>query len=202
MRETPRRSRRSIRSRSRRGFNLVELLLGLAISAALLTATMVALDASFMAYQTTTEVASTHTVGRLVLHRILTLIRTGTEFAPTPADPHDSLQESDFIDFRMADGSVVSIEWDEGDEALYIVVGGAGGPRYLLLEGVVAQYDPISGDQIHPFTLEYERGFVLHRATIDLAIVPDDNQSLEIEGDNSEVIRLVATAMPRSSAYE
>ena len=43
----------------RRGFNLVELLLALVISAALLTATMVALNASFMAYQATTEVAST-----------------------------------------------------------------------------------------------------------------------------------------------
>ncbi|MBT8486460.1 MAG: prepilin-type N-terminal cleavage/methylation domain-containing protein [Phycisphaerales bacterium] len=187
--------------RRRRGFNLVELLIALAISAALLSATMVALDASFMAYQATTEVASTHTIGRLAMHRILTLIRTGTEFAPLPVDPRDSIVESDFIDFRMPDNSILSIEWDEDDEALYVVVGGAGGPRHLLLEGVIRQLDG-GGDPVSPFTLEYELGFTLFRATIDLAIVPDDNMSVELDGDNQEVIRLVATAMPRESAFD
>ena len=47
--------------RARRGFNLLEMLIALALTAALMAATMVALDASFMAYQTTTELASTHT---------------------------------------------------------------------------------------------------------------------------------------------
>ena len=47
------------RTRTRRGFNLIELLIALAITASLLTATMVAIHASFQAYQTTTEVAST-----------------------------------------------------------------------------------------------------------------------------------------------
>ena len=56
------------RRRRRRGFNLVELLIALAISATLLTATMLALAASFMAYQSTTEVASTHTLSRPTLH--------------------------------------------------------------------------------------------------------------------------------------
>jgi len=65
------------RPRRRRGFNLIEMLIALAITAALLSATMVALDASFMAYQTTTEVASTHTISRLVMLRLMTLIRTG-----------------------------------------------------------------------------------------------------------------------------
>ena len=68
----PARSRRTLR----RGFNLVELLVALSISATLLTATMVALDASFKAYQMTTEVASTHTIARLTMHRMLALIRT------------------------------------------------------------------------------------------------------------------------------
>lgn len=190
------------RRRLRRGFNLVEMLLALAISAVLLTATMVALRASFDAYQRTTEVASTHTVGRLALHRMLAMIRVGTEFAPPPDDPQDPIKTSNFIDFRLPSGDVMSLEWDPDDEALYVVVGGAGGPRFALLEGVQAQFDPDSGEPIPPFTLEYERGFRLYRATIDLAVVPDDNQSVELDGDNNEVIRLVATAMPRSSAFD
>lgn len=184
---------------ARRGFNLVEMLIALAITAALLTATMVALDASFMAYQSTTEVASTHTIGRLTMHRILALIRTGVEFTPVPGDPRDSICESDYLDIRTPDGAIISIEWREGEEALYVVVDGESA---LLLEGVIAQYDPDTGDQIPPFTLEYELGNILHRATVDFAIVPDDNMSVDLDGDSQDTIRLVASAMPRMSAFE
>ena len=53
-----------------RGFSLVEMLIALSISAMLLAATLVALQASFRAYQTTTDQAATHAVGRMVVHRI------------------------------------------------------------------------------------------------------------------------------------
>jgi hypothetical protein len=181
--------------------------MALAISAALLTATMVAVDASFIAYQRTTEVASTHTVSRLAMHRITTLIRTGTDFRPLPADPLDAIVESDFIDFRMPDDTIISLEWDAADEAIYVVVGGPGGPRYLLIEGVIEQrYPPDHPDRpdevVAPFTLEYDRGFTLYRATLDLAIQPDDNMDVTLDGDTQETIRLIATTMPRGVAYE
>ena len=199
-----RRTRRSLPRRAmRRAFNLVEMLIALAISAALLTATMVALDASFMSYQSTTEVASTHTISRLVMHRMLTLIRNGDEFGPVPVVPTTTIVESDFIEFMTPDGDVLALEWVEDDEALYAIIdpGGAGEEQHLLLEGVVAQYDS-DGELISPFTLEYELGRKLGRATIDLSIVPDDNMSMQLDGDNTQAIRLVATAMPRSSAYD
>ena len=56
--------------------------------------------------------------------------------------------------------------------------------------------------RIKPFTLYYEKGRTLYRATIDLAIVPDDNMSVELDGQNVEVIRLVASAMPRMETRE
>ncbi len=74
----------------RRGFHLIEMLIALGITATLMAATMVALDASFMAYQTTTEVASTHTIARLTMLRMLTLIRTGLQFGPCPVNPQDT----------------------------------------------------------------------------------------------------------------
>ncbi|MFM1867110.1 MAG: hypothetical protein RL591_518, partial [Planctomycetota bacterium] len=52
MQATPSRVRQS---RHRRGFSLVEMLIALAISAALLVAVLSALVASFRAYQATTE---------------------------------------------------------------------------------------------------------------------------------------------------
>ena len=204
-------SSRNVRCRSivRRGFNLVEMLIALAITAALLTATMVALNASFTAYQMTTEVASTHTIGRLTIERMQALIRTGIDFGPFPVNPRESIVSSDYIEFRTPgttlnpQGQIMTLDWRQDDEALYVVITDPDSgldDEYLLLEGVVPQYDD-DDELIHPFTLEYELGRNLYRATIDMTIIPDDNMSLEIEGDNQQSIRLVASAMPRSAAY-
>ncbi|MCH8343632.1 MAG: prepilin-type N-terminal cleavage/methylation domain-containing protein [Planctomycetes bacterium] len=188
---------------ARRGFNLVEMLIALAITAVLLTATMVALDASFMAYQATTEEASTHTISRLIMNRMLTLIRTGREFGPFPVNPQDSLVQDDFIQFLTPNGEVLELRWVELEEALYVIRDPGGlNEWHLLLEGVVRQDDPNNpGDYIRPFTLEYKLGRKLYRATIDLTVVPDDNMSVTLDGDNQRVIRLVASAMPRTEVY-
>ena len=184
----------------RRAFNLVELLIALSITAMLLTATMVALDASFMAYQTTTEQASTQTIGRMAMHQMLTMIRSGEEFGPFPESPLERIVESDFIEIRLVDGGdVVTLEWREDDEALYYIVGDE---VHLLLEGVMAVTDPDSGENIQPFTLEYERGRSLFRATIDLTIRPDDNMDVELDGDWVQPMRLVASAQPRGITFD
>ncbi|MHC5028758.1 MAG: prepilin-type N-terminal cleavage/methylation domain-containing protein [Planctomycetota bacterium] len=199
------------RARSRRGFNLVEMLLALAISAALLTATMVALRASFNAYQRTTEMASTHTISRLAMHRMLTLIRTGQEFGPFPLDPLETVVESDEIQFMTGSGAVMRLVWNGPgplgdaaleDNSLYVDFDGQ---MHLLLGGVIAQYDPVGSsdeaDRIPPFTLEYESGRLLYRATINLMIEPDDNLSTDIDQSGMQQIHLVASAMPRSAVY-
>ena len=72
-----------------RGFSLVEMLIALAICAALLVAVLSALVASFRAYQATTEQASTHVVGRIVMHRMMALVRKGVAFGPHPEDARD-----------------------------------------------------------------------------------------------------------------
>ncbi len=199
------------RPRRRRGFNLIEMLIALAITTALLSATMMALDASFMAYQTTTEVASTHTISRLVMLRLMTLIRTGQEFGPFPINPQDSLVESTEIEFltpgnEVTDSQLVRIEWFETPDgqhpvgnALYVVIDD--GTPQLLLGGVIPAFDEFN-EQIMPFTMEYKLGRKLYRATVDLTIVPDDNMSVELDGDNQQEIRLVATTMPRIEAYQ
>ena len=199
--------RRSTRVRRvRRGFNLIEMLIALAITAALMASVMVALDASFMAYQATTEVASTHTIGRLALHRMLTLIRTGQDFGPFPINPQDSIVSSTEIEFLTTSGQLIRLEWFENPDAdhpignaLYAVVNN--GTPQLMLEGVIPQYDA-GGVQIMPFTLEYELGRRLYRATIDITIVPDDNMSVTLDGDNQQELRLVASAMPRITAFD
>mgnify|MGYP003576230762 FL=1 len=196
----------------RRGFNLVELLIALAIVSALLTATMVALNASFMAYQATTEVASTHTIGRLTMHRMLSLIRTGDDFGPFPTSPLQNTVTSDFIEFMTPNDEVLTLLWKETADvangypvgnALYVITTEGGvDTAYVLLEGVVAQYDDDTPpNRIKPFTLEFEKGRKLYRATIDLTVKPDDNMSVMLDGTNEQIIRLVASAMPRLATF-
>ncbi len=194
-----------MRRTTRRGFNLIEMLIALAITATLLAAVMVALHASFMAYQSTTELASTHTIARLVMHRMLTLIRTGQEFGPFPNNPQDSMVASTDIEFLTPGGHLIVLEWKETAtpdypqaNALYATIDG--GLHHVMLEGVIPQVDA-DGFPVLPFTLEYELGRRLHRATIDITVVPDDNMSVTIDGDNQQQIRLVASAMPRITAF-
>lgn len=191
------------------------MLIALAITAALLSAVMVALHASFRAYQSTTEVASTHTVSRLIMTRMLTMIRTGTEFGPTPASPLDAIVTSDLMDFRTPDGKVMTLEWKEvpdavngypRGESLYVTMNDGVNPpsTNLLLEGVKPQLVEVSPgvtERVKPFTLFFDKGRILYRATIDLMIVPDDNMSVQLDGDNADTIRLVASAMPRIETY-
>lgn len=194
----------------RRGFSLVELLIALTITATLLVATMVALDASYTAYQRTTRAASTHNVSRITMDRVQSLIRNGESFTPRPADPNDSIVESDWLEIVLpvddADNQrAMRIEWDETTEALHIITIDADSGQvlgdHLLLEGVISQYDD-GGQRIKPFTLEYHLGFNLRRATINIMIVPDDNLDVDIDGKHPYVIHLIGTAVPRRVAYD
>ncbi|MCI0674516.1 MAG: hypothetical protein L0Y42_01935 [Phycisphaerales bacterium] len=183
----------------------MELVIALAITATLLTSVMVALNASFMAYQTTTEVASTHTIGRLTMHRILAMIRTGREFWPRPEDPLVDVIAGDEMTFET-DAGIMKLRWDPLAEALYVSTPSVnGGEEILLLEGVIEQTYPVghpnAGEIIMPFTLEFVKGRYLHRATIDLAIQPDDNMHVDLDGQYKPIIRLVGSAMPRVAAY-
>ena len=155
---------------------------------------MMALHASFNAYQSTTEVASTHTISRLIMNRMLTLLRTGQDFGPVPVDPMDSTVVSNYIEFFTANGQLITLDWVAPDQTLYVVLTDEFDVEttYPLLEGVTDCN----------FTLDYELGYKLHRATIDITIVPDDNMSVSLDGNNVQVIRLVASAMPRMVAYE
>ena len=182
----------------RRGFNLIEVLIALAITATLLTATLAALDASFRAYQATTEEVSTQSIGRIVMHRMLTLIRTGTDFGPFPEDPRVTTIQSDFIQFRTQNEEVVTISWDRNRKQLLYELEGQAAVE--LLDGVVGTTDA-QGVLQSPFTLSYENGRQLYRATIDLTVEPNEVIQLDIEGDRARTIRLVGSAMPRLEAF-
>lgn len=196
--------------RTVRAFSLVEMLIALAISAALLVATLFALQTSFLAYQVTADQASTHAVARLVVHRMIAMIRTGQDFRPFPENVHDQYVASDFIEFYHPDtGQVITITWDRNaGQLLYAIDGGYSA---VLLEGVVARTDP-TGAVVHPFLIEWEPGRRVYRVTIDLMVIPDDTISTsadsymtddpdDLEDGAVRPIRLIASAMPRSAMF-
>lgn len=195
--------------RRRRGFSLVEMLIALAISSMLLTATLGALDASWRSYKVTTESASTHVVSRIVMSRLLSLIRTGTEFGPYPADFLDPEQNpvpnASYIEFlaeadRLQGNEIVTrIErrdapGNTGLFELWYVRLDVSGAEPVVLE----QRPMLRGVQEAVFILEYEPGPRLKRATIDLSIRPDDDRDIAMGlGSAAPTIRLVASAVPK-----
>lgn len=191
----------------KRGFSLVEMLIALAISAALLSASLAALDASFKSYQTTSEAASTHVVSRIVMHRLMTLIRTGKEFGPYPVDVLDPAQNplvSTFIEFVSAEDhqgagtrQITRIERRseaDGSLTLWHI-------RTEFLNGTVVETFErplITGLQEAMFTLEYDVGPRLRRATVDLTITPNDLGDIAIGGVmDTPTIRMVSSTSPR-----
>lgn len=197
---------------ARRGFSMVELLLALAIVSMVLTSALVALDAAFKGYRATTDTASTHVVSRIVMHRVVAMIRNGTEFGPFPADVLDNAQNpvtSEFIEFVSFEDldedirQITRIEFREaGDGEDY------GAVWFMLynfengtLTGTPTEARMIPNVEDASFVLEYDVGPRLVRATVDLLIRPnDDLDPIGVEGrneNNNEPIRLVGSATPR-----
>jgi prepilin-type N-terminal cleavage/methylation domain-containing protein len=194
---------------TRRGFSLVEVLVALSITATLLTAVMTALDASFKSYKVTTEAASTNVVARLVIARVMTMVRTGTQFGPYPVDPLDTAQNpvtSTYIEFVAVDDpvtlqkSIVRIESrDQLDPAT--------GPHELWyvqtdysngLQIAQNQKPLLVGVQEARFTLEYDVGQNLKRATVDLTVKPNTFQAASFNsGVEAPSIRFVSSVNPR-----
>lgn len=194
------RAPRGARRPRRRAFSIIEVLLAVTITSLLLTSLLAALTASFRAYQATTESASRHTIARLTMHRLLALIRTGTQFGPFPANViSDPIIQSDYIEFVAADGTFVRVEYRPIEEALYVVVDPTGeATEELLLTGVAPVYDEES-NRVPPFTMHYVRGPLLYRATVDLLIVEDGAVDLGLEGSDVPPLRMVASTMPRNN---
>jgi len=185
---------------ARRGVGLIELLVALAISAALLTATAMAIDASFQAYAIAAESASTQTSTRLVTHRLMALVRTSTAHGPLAPDADagvtltgDTL-ESPFIEMFDADDRHLRVEYRAGTQELWVMEldgdGNAVNPQPML-GGVTAA-------TIHCHRRRDQQGvWVLERASIDLTVEATADTTLALETGGSPPIRVIASTMPR-----
>ncbi len=195
--------------RAARAFSLIELIIALTITAMLLTATMVAIDASFQAYAAAAESASTQTTTRLVTHRLLSLIRTSSAHGPLLAEaaytdgagvnwPAVTLDgdtiTSHYLELVDAKGDLIRIEYRAGEEELWISrtpLVGMPQPSQPLLGGVKA------ASFFAKRRYDRDGVLVLERASVDLLVEADDDSSLEMETASITQIRIIASTMPR-----
>ena len=223
---TTARRRRPTRRRLHRlpGFSLIEMQIALAISALLLTATLVSLDTMFKGYEINADSASSHVVTRIAVNRMMSLVRGGTDFGPMPLDVLDNTQNplvSDYIEFvslRDDDGvaqTVTRIEyrypnvgalhqtWGIGEAQPDLEFEPTGSGDLWLVQihvasGSQSEYLLLREVRSARFTMAYDVGPSLVRATIDVTVEPAMPEDVKLESDAPpQVIRVVASAMPR-----
>jgi len=195
-------ARRVRRAAAQRGLGLAELLIALAISATLLTATMFAIDASFTAYAASVEQSSAHSASRMVMHRLMAMVRTSTAHGPllpdaaaTPPVTLDGVTlTSNFIELVTAEGDFVRVEHRVADQELWIEIDPADGSTPIvqpLIEGVTNATFRLDR------RLDQQGLWTLERFTLDLTVEPGEDATLAIESGAGQAVRLVASTMPR-----
>ncbi len=207
------------RAKRRRGFTLIELLIAIVIAAVLSLAIAVALNASLMAYGASTESASMQMSGRLVMQKTMAMIRTatlhdaydpanGTLTLVSPTDANHPLKTVG-IEMLTPEGNQIRLWWVVnnaysdafmGDLFFEDVTAGSG--AQLLVRRVTVQDDGSGNPYL--FTLASRTsdfGLLLSRATIDMQLERDDQQTTELQEAGSSVLplRLVGSTVPRKN---
>ncbi len=197
----------------RRGVGLPELLVALAISAALLAAVGVAVNASFHAYGVNQSQAALAQRVRVAMHRIVSTIRTTAEHRPDNDEPIDDFAAGLVCTdsaIRMMTGEDRGVIVRQSGDALQLVpftiVAGAlvEGTPNTLLKGVNAgdftvTFEPMrSARQVRLGRPEYDQ---LRRAGILLTLRPGASTTVAGEEADAEPVTLSTSVMPRKNVW-
>jgi len=199
--------------RGRRGVGLVELLVALAISAALLTAVAVAVDTSFKAYAVNQSQAQLLQRARLALHRMVAYVRTTTQHRPDDDAVLDSFEQGlvcNASSIRMLLTDTTGVIFRQSNNQLQMVNFHIEGNVLVedstatLLNGVGANdfrivFEPMrSAAQIRSGNPAYDQ---LKRASILLTVRPSTNTSTTGEEANSAPVTVSTSVMPRRNFW-
>jgi len=179
----------------RRGFTVIELLIGMAIAAVLLAGLFAAIQVSVDAYARSGADGVNRLTSRLLVERIGLLVRTGVAFGPLPSSATENTLESNTLSITTEAGQQVTITWQPATETLEMDVDGTSS---TVLAGVTQSS---GGVPIVPFLLQFENGTKLIRVTINLAVIPDPAHATAMD-DGGNTIRLTASVMPRAQLYD
>lgn len=186
-----------------RGIGLIELLVALSISAALLTATAVAIDASFKAYAINQEQSDLTQRSRLAIYRMTTMIRQTKLHAP-----HTATLAGNFaggatvtdsgIDMFDLNGQAITYTYDATKKQLLAVIGGT---SHVMCDGVEAftvRMEPMRSTD----SIKTGGGWdLMKRASLVLTVKTTSHTSVEGEGVGKQTVTMSASVMPRRNAW-
>jgi prepilin-type N-terminal cleavage/methylation domain-containing protein len=201
-----------LKRRHRNGVGLVELLVALAISAALLTAVAVAVDASFKGYAINQSQAQLMQRARLAMNRITSYIRATTEHLPDDDDAQSDFENglvTTASSIRMMTDSTNGVIFRQNGTALQMVpftIAGTTlteGTAHVLLDGVgttdfLITFEPQRSAQAAKTGAKYDQ---LRRASITLTLRPSATNSVKGEAQQNESVTLSTSIMPRRNIW-
>src|SRR3954469_1336556 len=203
-RRSARHGRHNGRQHGRRcGLVLIELMIALSISAALLVATAWALDASIRAYQINQEQSGLIQRARVALYHIITSIRTTDAHVPD-----STALRSDFssgvivtdggITMYDLNNQVLTYRYDVANQRLLAITNGQ---TYTMAEGVTqftVKMEPMRSDESVRTGGSWDQ---LRRATITISVRTNGKTSIAGDTTGRQVITLSASTMPRQNAW-
>ena len=187
-----------------RGLGLVELLISLAISAALLTAVAVATDAAFKSYQVNQEQATLTQRARLSLYRMLTQIRTTKAH-----QPYTAAQVTNFSKGQIVTDTGISMFDDSSTQTTYLFDSASqelrqirAGTTHVLLSGVKnfqIKMEPMkSANSVKTGSQTYD---LLMRATIQVTVATNSKTSKSSETTGTQLVTVSSSVMPRRNVW-
>lgn len=196
--------RAGTRSRkTRRGMSLVELMIALTISVALLTATAFAVDASLKSYKANQEEALLMQQARVALTRISRSIRLSGAHSPVAADAVAAFKAG-----QIVSDSAIAMEDYEGNDFLYrfnsadeTVTAEFGGKTYVLAHGVEAfslRMEPMRSAEMSRIAGPHD---LLKRATINITVRTTEKTAQTSESTNEHTISLSTSVAPRQNSW-
>ena len=189
----------------RRGMGLVELLISMSISASLLTAVAVAVDACFRGYRANQEQAILMQRSRVAQNFICTNIRTTKLHAPLSdaqalAFKGGATVNDTGIEMVDINDKLVTFEWDVPTRRLLVSVG-VGAPKHVLAYGVEffnVRMEPMRSATSVRTGGDYD---LLARATITLTVRTTAENSEPGETTGTQTLTLSASVMPRRNVW-
>ncbi len=187
----------------RRGVGLAELLVALAISAAVLTATAVAIDASFKAYQVNQEFSDLTQRSRMTIARITAMIRQTQLHAPHTASIASNFAVGQTvtdtgIDMFDLAGNQVAYTYDVPNQRILATVNGV---SHTLIEGVTSftiGMEPMRSANSIKTGGAWD---LLRRASITLTVKSTSRTAAKGEAVGKETMTLSASVMPRRNTW-